>query len=339
MAHYFATVLPGLEFVLKNEIQVKIADATIQSLERGKVYFKSKLPAEALMILRTADNLFKLIHRFKVGPHKIHLAAIKQEISQFDLSWAYWKRSGIISYKVNASRIGKHTYSRFEAAEAAAQGIAKGNSRCQASAGMHEMEFRLDINEVDAVFALRLTDASFRYRKEERRFTQAALRPTVAHALVWLSNPEETDIFVDPCCGSGSILSERITYPYFQIEGGDLSIEAVEASTENTGNHNQVRIHRWDARQLPLDAGYIDKMVTNLPFGRQIAADENLPGLYYDIFKEMKRVLNKNGNILCLTDADAALQIAAERVQVTYSKEMTISLKGLHPTLYALKKQ
>ncbi|MCD9020734.1 methyltransferase domain-containing protein [Cohnella silvisoli] len=340
MAHYFATVLPGLEYVLRNEIRVKIADAKFQSLERGKVYFTSKLPIEALMALRTADNLYRLIHRFQVGPHKIHLANIEQEIYTCDLSWAYSNRSGMISYKVNASRMGKHTYSRFDAAEAAARGIARRDSRCWHDiVGKHEMEFRLDINHDEAVFALRLTDASFRYRNAERKFSQAALRPTVAHALVWLSNPEETDVFVDPCCGSGTILAERLVYPYFQIDGGDLSKDAVEVSKENTGSHNHARIHHWDARQLPLDSDYIDKIVTNLPFGRQIAADENISGLYCDVLKEMKRVLKRNGSVLCLTDADAALQIAAERVQFSCSKETTLSLKGLHPTVFSLKKQ
>lgn len=340
MAQYFATVLPGLENVLRNEIQVKITDAKFQGVERGKVYFTSKLPLEAFMILRTADNLYKLIHRFQVGPHKIHLADIENEIYQLDLSWTYLNRSGMIRCKVNASRIGKHTYSRFDAAEAAAQGMARRDSRIRhGTAGMHEIEFRLDIHHNDVVFALRLTDATFRYRKVDRWFTHAALRPTVAHALVWLSNPEKTDVFVDPCCGSGTILSERLAYPYYQVDGGDLSLEAVKASTENIGIHNDVRIQHWDARQLPIDSGYIDKMITNLPFGRQIVADENIPGLYHDIFKEMKRVLNKKGSVLCLTDAEDALHIAAEQVQLSYSKEMTLSLKGLNPTLFTLRKQ
>lgn len=340
MAHFFATVLPGLEDVLKNEIQLKIADAKLQSLERGKVYFTSKLPIEALTVLRSADNLYKLIHRFQVGPHKIHLSNMEQEIYRCDLSSAYLNRSGPISFKVNASRVGKHTYSRFDAADAAARGIARRDSRYRHEMdGTHEVEFRLDIHHDDAVFALRLTDASFRYRKEGRMFAHAALRPTVAHALVLLSNPEETDVFMDPCCGSGTILSERLVYPYVQIEGGDLSKEAVEAAVENIGGHRRVKVHRWDARQLPVDSGSIHKIVTNLPFGRQIAADEHIPGLYCDIFKEMRRVLSKNGRVLCLTDADAALQLAAERVQFYCSKETTLRLKGLHPTLYSLQKQ
>ncbi|WP_052487992.1 methyltransferase domain-containing protein [Gordoniibacillus kamchatkensis] len=341
MAHLFATVLPGLEHVLENEIKVKIADAKLQGSERGKVYFASGWPAEALMGLRTADNLYERIHRFRVGPHKLHLADIEREICRLDLSWAARSyRTGEVLFKVNASRAGKHTYSRFDAAEAAARGIARRDSRFRHNAdGMHEVEFRLDIHHDDALFALKLTDASFRFRNGQRSFALAALRPTVAHALVWLSNPAATDVFVDPCCGSGTILSERLAYPHRQIAGGDLSEEAVEAAKANAGIHHRVGIHHWDARRLPIDSGSVHKIVTNLPFGRQIAADEPIPELYRGIVKEINRVLHNNGSALCLTDADAELQSAAERVQLSCTKVAALSLKGLHPTLYMLEKR
>lgn len=104
--------------------------------------------------------------------------------------------------------------------------------------GTHEIEFRLDICHEEAILALRLTNAAF-----------------------------------DPFCGSGTIVSERLAYPYSQICGGDLSEEAVASSLDNVGVLNQVKIHRWDARRLPMDAGAVDKIVTNLPFGRQISSE------------------------------------------------------------------
>lgn len=337
MALYFATVLAGLEFVLADEIRVKIADVKLQNIERGKVHFASDLPLASLLVLQTADNLYKLVRKFQVGPHRIHLADIEREISQCDLSWIESNRPGFISCKVNASRSGKHTYSRFEAAEAAARGVARRDSRFRLrDLEMHETEFRLDIHDEYAIFALRLTDASFRYRGHGRVFTLAALRPTVAHALVWLSHPRESDVFLDPCCGSGTVLSERLVYPYGLIDGGDLSAQAVEASMHNAGSHARVTIRQWDARRLPIDSGSVDIIVTNLPFGRKIAADENISALYADVFKEMKRVLNEDGRALCLTDADAAFAEAAEREQLQYEKGTTLSLKGLQPTLYSI---
>ena len=87
----------------------------------------------------------------------------------------------------------------------------------------HQIEFRLDIEHREATFSLRLTNVTFRYPKRQRQFSRASLIPTVAHAMVWLSDPQPTDIFVELCCGSGTILSERLVYPADHIIGGDIS--------------------------------------------------------------------------------------------------------------------
>src|SRR5690606_22797971 len=124
------------------------------------------------------------------------------------------------NFYVNVSRKGSHTYSRFEAAQKAMEGIKKRYPhRRIGTANRHDVEFRLDIEGHQALFSLRLTDAIYRFRHNNRKFTAASLLPTVAHAMVWLSKPEEEDVFIDPCCGSGTILSERLSYPFTYIGG------------------------------------------------------------------------------------------------------------------------
>ncbi|WP_158289711.1 methyltransferase domain-containing protein [Paenibacillus flagellatus] len=337
---YFATVLPGLEYVLEQEIRMKIADAKVGSVERGKVHFASRSPVEALTKLRTADNLYRLVHRFRVGPHKADLSRIEREIAGLDLARACTERLSPAAFIVNAGRTGKHTYSRFEAAEAAARGVVRRMARwARGTAGAHDVEFRLDLVHEDALFALKLTDASFRYRTDRRVFARAALRPTVAHALVLLSKPEAADRFVDPCCGSGTIVSERLAYPYRRIWGGDASAEAVEAANANIGGRDRVHIRRWDARQLPLDAACADKAAANLPFGRQIAAGANLLELYGGMLAETARVLKPGGLAVVLTDAEPPLLHAAERAGFACVRESILSLKGLHPAVYRLHKR
>ncbi|SFI78794.1 23S rRNA G2445 N2-methylase RlmL [Paenibacillus sp. UNC496MF] len=341
MTPYFATVLPGLEPLLEQEIRFKLPGAAALGSERGKVFFASGLPLEALKALRTADNLYRPLLRFRVGPHKKHLADLEEAVFRAGLEGLpaeFLPGRGPVRFKVNAGRTGKHAYSRFDAAEAAARGIARQGGRWRAEAlGGHEVEFRLDLCHDEALFAVRLTDAAYRYRGGERAFAAAALRPTVAHALVWASRPAPADRFLDPCCGSGTILTERLGYPYARLDGGDLSPEAVAAARGNAGGRERLAIRQWDARRLPIDAGAVDKAVTNLPFGRQISAGEAMPALYADLLRELKRVVARDGGILCLTDADGALREAAERLRLGWEAVATLSLKGLHPTLYRLR--
>ena len=94
----------------------------------------------------------------------------------------------------------------------------------------------------------------------------------------------------------------------------------------------------WDARNLPLDANYVDKVVTNLPFGRQVSADEDIQLLNRNIMKEISRVMKRNGKAVILSERGHQLQTEAERLGLFCSKSYPLSLKGLHPTLYIFTK-
>ena len=82
---YLATVLAGLESVLQNEIEVKIADANAFETQRGKVFFRSADSPEQLLTLRSADNLYVLIDRFSVGPHRVHLRHLEDTVAGIEL--------------------------------------------------------------------------------------------------------------------------------------------------------------------------------------------------------------------------------------------------------------
>ncbi|MBA4495168.1 THUMP domain-containing protein [Paenactinomyces guangxiensis] len=168
MTLYFASVLPGLEYVLSNEIRHKMCDAEITQIKRGKVFFTTSKSFACLSSLRSADNLFRFIDQFQIGPHKQHLSQLRERMSQLDLYFLDKKKS----FRVNASRKGKQTYSRFEAAEVAMEGIQKRYPSWRVgTAKNHQIELRLDIEHNEVTFSLRLTDAAFRYRKKKREFS------------------------------------------------------------------------------------------------------------------------------------------------------------------------
>lgn len=335
MTLYFASVLPGLEYVLSDEIKHKVNDAEIIKNKRGKVFFSSAESFTCLRSLRSANNLFQLIDQFQIGPHKKHLSQLKERMTHLDLSFLDKKKS----FRVNASRQGKQTYTRFEAANAAMEGIQKRYPGWKVgTAKNHQIEFRLDIEHHEVMFSLRLTDATFRYRQPERRFTRASLLPTVAHAMVWLSSPQSTDIFVDPCCGSGTILSERLAYPADHIIGGDISKAMTVAARENL-HHSNVKVGVWDARKMPLASGYVDKVVTNLPFGRQITPDEDIKLFNHHVIKEICRIMKPSGKAVILSESGHHIITEAERLGFSCLESYPLSLKGLHPTLFVIEKK
>ncbi|MGH2355083.1 MAG: methyltransferase domain-containing protein [Chloroflexota bacterium] len=340
---YLATALPGLEEVAADEVRAKVEDAAIRQTARGKVFFTSRQPFERLLALRSVDNLYTVAGRFRVGPHRAHLVDVEEAVASLDVGEVVARASAAPPHPtcfVNASRSGRHTYSRFELAEAATQGIL---ARCPrwriGSADDHDLEFRLDVADETAVFSLRLTPPGFRFRGQERRFALAALRPPVAHALVWRSRPAPDDRFADPFCGSGTILAERLPYPARRVLGGDLAPEALAAARANLPADPRLTLARWDARRLPLAAGSVDKVVSNLPFGRQVLAANEIAGLYRGLAAEVGRVLAPGGHALLLTDQMEALTRAAEAAGLRSQAVLSLSLKGRHPQVILLRRE
>jgi tRNA (guanine6-N2)-methyltransferase len=338
---YLATVLPGLEEVAADELRAKVADASAEDTSRGKVLFRTSAGTERLLALRTIDNLYLFLGRFTQGPHRTHLADLRQAAGRID-TLAHAREVGLdvgkrASIFVNASRSGKQTYSRFEAAQSALEGLLEHNRGWHAgTATAHDLEFRLDVVGEEALLALRLSPPSFRFRGEERAFARAALRPTVAHALVWLSRPGPEDVFVDPFCGSGTIVAERGAYPCRRLFAGDLDAEAVHAARSNLPGQT---VMRWDARRLPLAARSVDRLVSNLPFGHQVGSESEVGGLYQAFFAEAARVLTDDGTTVVLTDQADALTRAVEAAGLAHERAASVSLKGLHPDVWRVRRR
>jgi 23S rRNA G2445 N2-methylase RlmL len=354
---YLATTLGGLEGVLAAEARASLPAVSVAETTRGKVYLATPDPPQTLFGLRTADNLYRLLGRFRVGPHRGDLAAVRAAVAALDLSPDRWgavtatelpgtpetperalRARESPTFFVNASRRGRHTYSRFDLAAAATAGILDRRPAWRAGDPVaHQLELRLDVDGEEAVLSLRLTPPSFRFRGA-REFSPAALRPTVAHALVWLSRPAPGDRFLDPFCGSGTVLAERLPYPAQRIAGGDASLAAVGVAQANLASSRDARVFlaQWDARRLPIGAAAVDTVVTNLPFGRQVLTPPALAALYEDFAAELGRVLTGSGRAILLTEHGELLRRAAAGVDLAAETLMTLSLKGLQPQVLRL---
>lgn len=312
-------------------------------MQRGKLLFSMPrdAPGAATTAPRTFDNVYLLLARFSVGPRREDLRAVEEAAREVAMpSDRPGDRDPTITapptFYVNASRAGRHAYSRYEAAAAAARGIAARRPAWgRGDAYQHDVELRLDIAGADALLSLRLTPPWYRYRGAMRAFSRAALRPSLAHGLVWLSRPRADDRVIDPFCGSGTILEERLAYPAGSVVGGDIDPAALLAARENVPPAGGA-IARWDAARLPLGEHTVDAIVTNPPFGRQFSHPQAVPRLYLASIREMRRVLAPRGRIVILIDQVDALLDAATVARLESVATYPLSLKGLRPSIVVL---
>ncbi len=166
------------------------------------------------------------------------------------------------------------------------------------------VEVWLTIHGAMAVCGLRLSDRTMRHRLYKVEHLPASLRPTVAAAMVRLADLKPGQTVLDPMCGAGTLLAEAILYakarrthdgePWtVHVLGGDIEAAHARAAAANLSRFGDLRPLPWDARQLPVDDGAVDRILCNPPFGKQLASPEEIAPLYRQAIREMDRVLRR----------------------------------------------
>ena len=116
--------------------------------------------------------------------------------------------------------------------------------------------------------------------------------PVVAEVIVRLAKIRPRHQVLDPFCGTGTILlAVRRRAPAAHVVGTDHDPRALEIATANGCR----RLAQAKAEALPLPDRSIDRVVTNLPFGKQVGSHELNRALYPAVLRELDRVLTADG--------------------------------------------
>lgn len=165
-------------------------------------------------------------------------------------------------------------------------------------------------------------------RTEER---SGALRPTVAAAMVLLAGGPGTAL-LDPCCGSGTILSEALAAGWEDVYGADVDPDAIDIARHNVRGAN---FAVGDARKIDLDDESMDAVVSNLPFGQQYEVQGDMDNWLRNVLTEFARVTRPAGRVVLLAPK-IARNLVPERLQLT--DRVPIRLLGTKTTVWAYER-
>jgi tRNA (guanine6-N2)-methyltransferase len=318
---YLVQTQPGFETIAAEEIAARLDGATLRGTrvvadKNGMALLEYPGDPRDLLALRTTEDLFVVVATVPDPPptaaalRLLRDAAASMPVEQA-LQAARLVRParggrGKLRFRVVARQVGRAAYRRVDAQRAVERGIAARADHQWRLEETGALEFWLTLLPGEAILALRLSDERMRHRDYKLEHLPASLRPAAAAALVWLTRPAPDDVFLDPMCGAGTILIERAhAGRYGLLLGGDMREEAVAVALANIGpRYKPIEIRRWDARELPLDAGSIGAAAVNLPFGVQLGSAEENRSLYPVFLREMARVLRRGARLAALT-ADA----------------------------------
>jgi tRNA (guanine6-N2)-methyltransferase len=317
MANYLLSVVPGLSDIAGVELKSRfgVSPKRVTRLRTAELLeFAYKGDAKRFLGMRTTEDVFVSVGRLKLTGQESDLAAVRASAiwsAPLREALAVWSQTkGGPPLKRQEFRVVAQAedaqwrhYRRNEIMLAAEKALLRTGPNWKLNRDVAPLEIWLQQSERDLLVSVRLSDGGMRQhggRAEERA---AALRPSVAAAMIVLTDPQADDVFLDPMCGTGTILLERAVAGRYQLLiGGDIEQSAVHATLTNFGpRHKPRRIERMDATKLPLEDASVNKIACNLPWGRQISEQAALPSMYAGMLREAGRVLMPGGRMVLLT--------------------------------------
>jgi tRNA (guanine6-N2)-methyltransferase len=343
---YYAHTMPGLEEVAWIEIRSRLVGASFEATKtlrdkNGFVFFRYAGSPADLLDLRTPEDIFFLVARIpRVAWGREGLEQIQQLVARdrfldagLRLHSQVARRSGgrggtfrVISRMAG----GRQPYRRIDFQRAMEKALKKrlGGQWRIVEQG-EDVEIWVNLIGLDFVCGLRLSDAQMRHREYKRAHVAASLRPSVAAAMVWLTKPQPEDVFLDPLCGAGTLLVERGRIErHALLLGGDIDADALRAAAQNIGpRHKPRQLLRWDVGCLPLASASVDKVATNLPFGKRIGSPQENQRLYRTVFGEIDRLLRPRGRAVVLSSETELIKDTLRQVsglQIVHGYSVTI---------------
>lgn len=156
-----------------------------------------------------------------------------------------------------------------------------------------------------------------------------------AEVLVRLAKLRPGHRVLDPFCGTGTILRAVLRHqPAARPIGTDHDVAALELAIRNAP---AIQVMPAAAEALPFTSSSVDRVVANLPFGKQVGSHRGNRGLYPAVLAELNRVLTTDGRAILLTEDKRLLEATVERQRgLKIVRRRLLRYNGATPTVHVL---
>ena len=184
-----------------------------------------------------------------------------------------------------------------------------------------------------ATLSLRLSDETFKYRGRPPPRRVAALRPTIAAAMIELAKLDVAHVVLDPMCGTGTLLLEpSLRYPNARFLGSDKSAEATALATRRL--EGRARIRQCELGRLDYEPGSFDRIVSNLPWGKQFEVED---ALYTEGVARLSDWIVDDGIVVLLTPRRDLLESTLRRLRAKWITT-SVLVQGTWASIHVARK-
>ena len=174
-----------------------------------------------------------------------------------------------------------------------------------------------------------------------------ALNGAVASAMVSLTGTRPTERMLNLCCGSGTLVIERLGMgAATSVTGVDISASALQCADANlraAGHRSSVSLVQADCARLPIPDASVDTINADLPYGMLANDSGDIASLYHSVLAESARVAAAEASMVLITTRRRALLDAlAEVLSWNLLTEIPLSIphsRGyITPQIYLLRR-
>ena len=343
---YASTFISGLQEVVKDMLIQLSPNVEITALMDGLVLFQGNVPPDALKRACFLNNTFVVLDTYKDLPDKPLHAMLTAASRDKDLERK-------IHTSMEAAETGK-TFRLVASDENRSVAIKKGlrvtlESRISKVRNLRVNRAKPDFefwflyrSEGYGFFMKRITT----HTAYEKVLQKGELRPELAYTLCFLSEPRGSDIFLDPFCGHGAIpLRRALSFPYNMIFASDKDHEQVQFARrrlKKTRVKPMFIVKKQNAISMAaFEDGFIDKIVTDPPWGIFEKLDMGIHEFYSLMLREFSRVLGANGILVVLTARKEEFESALSSMGTVFKllNQYDILVSGKKAAIYKILKR
>ena len=344
------TTDPGLEDVVRDEL-LELAAASELGLREVRLE-PFGLPGQLRVTAGDGERLLAVARRLRTVHHLVEprltvelppgagLADVAAAAAAADLP----ELAAGASFRVTCHRSGDHPFTSMDVErEVGARLVARYGAPVDLEG--YATEVRVDLRGRRLLVGVQLTRRSLGRRWPRVYAPRAALRATVAAAMVRLADPPRGGTLLDPFCGSGTIpLEAAAVRPDLEVLASDRDLRAASgcrANLEVCGMAGRIALWAGDARDLHrLLARRVHAIVTDPPYGVRVCRRSDFPELFRKFLRAAAGALVPGGTVVLLAFRRRAFRRARERVpELEAIQERVVETGGLHPLLAVLRRR
>ncbi|MEP7291821.1 MAG: methyltransferase [Chloroflexota bacterium] len=337
-----AEVTDGLEFV--SEAELRKLGAEIIGKRAGEIDFRFSGNLQALLKLKTVQSV-SVVQAFAVPRPRglLDNTHIRHILEQIEAVRKLSPSDSFQTFFLAAAGSDSSIMQRLKAVICEAAGLTMGDEK-------GDLWIRVRPSRVGESSApgwqvlIRLTPRPLVTRSWRVSSMEGALNAATAHAMIWLTEPHDDDVFVNLGCGSGTLLIERIAHSRCQsISGMDNNLNnlrCAQANLEASQHHKAVPLYAADLLRLPLRSASVSALVADLPFGQLVGTHQENQCLYPAMLEEAARVAQTGAKFVLITHEIRLMEsLLSQQEQWSLGQTIRVNLRGLHPRIYVLRRR